>query len=644
MKRLNELLLTWQDESITAEEIAELKQLLAQREGRFQTALEVFLTGVVVEALQMQRAAGLELATEKEEARLEQLEEKRQAAVPGRRARAAIFVGGLAASVAIVVGVLWLWLASPENNRNETTGPLAASAVFAKVEKIHGGLFVVANEKKLPVLEGQVLTPGQAIATGSADSEAVVDMDGIRFKMGGDTTVLTSAVERSPDGAMRLILEKGEMLLEVTRALKHKKARVVTRLGSVVAEAEPTSIHLSEAAGIVVIRGEATFHHKENGKSIRLRANEYVALTAEGEPYASEFFSGNGQVWTTFPGRGLNTKSLGHSLAFSPEGKYLAAVNWNGEGGVRVGPVSEPGKLREFKGVRPAVFSPDGRWLAAAEQITNMRFHINLYAWREPGLAPVQVLTTKEPRPRVQCLAFSPDSKWLAVGRVSGKDAAELEIWDVGTGVLQSCRREHMATITCLAFSPEGEYLASGSLDKAVILWDMKSGREKARIVVNPSQVVWALAFAPDSPTLAIATGPADFRIMQPSEVVLWDFDLDRVTARFVGHTHAVTSVVFSRDGQSLLTGSADTTIRFWGTKTSRQYGMFKGHRAAPGFEALVVALSPDGSFLATASFDQTVRVWPTNWIRVPASQDVFRHDFHRSWCLAGVTARGDRP
>ena len=88
-----------------------------------------------------------------------------------------------------------------------------------------------------------------------------------------------------------------------------------------------------------------------------------------------------------------------------------------------------------------------------------------------------------------------------------------------------------------------------------------------------------------------------------------------------------MTSVIFSLDGQSLITGSADTTVRFWDLKSGREYGMLKGHKAAPGFEGIVVALSPTGDFLATASFDRTIKIWPTTWIRnrPPATTRLFR-------------------
>jgi WD40 repeat protein len=349
---------------------------------------------------------------------------------------------------------------------------------------------------------------------------------------------------------------------------------------------------------------------------------------------ASQLVSGNRQPWTTFPRTGLDTTALGHALAFSPDGKHLAAVNRYGQGGCRVGAVTGQGPVRECKCERCAAFSPDGKWLATADQSS-----ICWHDWQQNS--PLRVFSSKDRKTRVQRLAFSPDGQFLAVGRVDVKDRADLEIWGVATGTLRFCWRDHLATITCLSFSPDGKLLASGSLDKTVILWDMAGGQVKTRIMPNPGQVVWSLAFAPHGAILAIATGHADFRVKQAGELILWDFDIDKIRPSFHGHSRAVTSVVFSKDGQSLRTGSADTTVRFLELKSGRQYGMLKGHKAAPGFEAIVVALSQDGASLATASFDQTVRIWPTTWIRVQRPVGAFRLETGSPW-FASLAVRGN--
>src|SRR5258708_3264177 len=73
------------------------------------------------------------------------------------------------------------------------------------------------------------------------------------------------------------------------------------------------------------------------------------------------------------------------------------------------------------------------------------------------------------------------------------------------------------------------------------------------------------------------------------------------------GHTYWVQSVAYSPDGQHIVSGSSDNTIRIWDAETGAPVGEpLKGHTS----QVQSVAYSPDGQHIVSASNDQTIRVW----------------------------------
>jgi eukaryotic-like serine/threonine-protein kinase len=73
-------------------------------------------------------------------------------------------------------------------------------------------------------------------------------------------------------------------------------------------------------------------------------------------------------------------------------------------------------------------------------------------------------------------------------------------------------------------------------------------------------------------------------------------------------HTSSVTSVAWSPDGQSILTGSFDKTAKIWGVATERTTLTFNKHTAG----VTAVAWSPDGNQAVTGSVDQSAKIWDT--------------------------------
>jgi TIR domain/WD domain, G-beta repeat len=71
------------------------------------------------------------------------------------------------------------------------------------------------------------------------------------------------------------------------------------------------------------------------------------------------------------------------------------------------------------------------------------------------------------------------------------------------------------------------------------------------------------------------------------------------------GHTHLVSSVAFSPDGQTLVSGSADN-IKLWNLSTGKVVRTLTGYRGAVSS----VTFSPDGHTLASGGGDGTIKIW----------------------------------
>jgi WD40 repeat protein len=100
-----------------------------------------------------------------------------------------------------------------------------------------------------------------------------------------------------------------------------------------------------------------------------------------------------------------------------------------------------------------------------------------------------------------------------------------------------------------------------------------------------------------------LATGSLD-----DSLVCLWDVEPLRKVAELPCISGTVYSLVFARDGRSLIAGYGNGRIRFWNIESGREVLVWNGHEAfVPG-----LALSPDGMTLASGSADGSVKLWPS--------------------------------
>ncbi|KAJ3125258.1 hypothetical protein HK100_010906 [Physocladia obscura] len=72
------------------------------------------------------------------------------------------------------------------------------------------------------------------------------------------------------------------------------------------------------------------------------------------------------------------------------------------------------------------------------------------------------------------------------------------------------------------------------------------------------------------------------------------------------GHSADVFAVAISTDGQFVVSGSSDKTVKIWDAQTGALQRTLKGHTK----DVTAVAISTDGQFVVSGSSDKTVKIW----------------------------------
>ena len=233
-------------------------------------------------------------------------------------------------------------------------------------------------------------------------------------------------------------------------------------------------------------------------------------------------------------------------------------------------------------------FSHDGKSVVACSQA-------GLHVYDFPTLN-LQRMIEVEAR-NIHDLAFSPDGDQLAVG--GGNPATEgiIEIFSWPEGKSLHMLREHRDSVTAVAWRSASS-LVSASLDRRIILWDLRTGSPIQQLEGH-SRGVSSLCFLNDKEKL-VSTGV-------DQNIRVWDLASGELIRSMNNHTLPVHDLALRPDASGLpmiVSAGDDRTVRFWQPTIGRMV-KFARLKEAP----LNVAWLNNGSRIVAACADGAIRL-----------------------------------
>ncbi|MCJ1254742.1 substrate-specific activator of APC-dependent proteolysis [Lignoscripta atroalba] len=141
----------------------------------------------------------------------------------------------------------------------------------------------------------------------------------------------------------------------------------------------------------------------------------------------------------------------------------------------------------------------------------------------------------------------------------SGGNDNKLMVWDKLSETPLWKFGDHTAAVKAIAWSPhQPKLLASGggTADRRIKFWNTATGNMVQEI--DTGSQVCNLAWSKNSNEIVSTHGYSQ------NQIVVWKYPSMTQVASLTGHTYRVLYLAMSPDGQTVVTGAGDETLRFW--------------------------------------------------------------------------------
>jgi len=167
----------------------------------------------------------------------------------------------------------------------------------------------------------------------------------------------------------------------------------------------------------------------------------------------------------------------------------------------------------------------------------------------------------------------------------------------------------HNGWVTQIATNPHYKnLLVSSSRDKKIIVWNL--GDSGSVITAKPMKSLHGHShFVSD--VVMSSDGQYALSSSWDKTLRLWDLNTGTTTRQFVSHEKDVLSVAFSADNRQIVSGSRDKTIKLWNTIAQCKHTIVKEDGCHSDWVS-AVRFSPSNQnpIIVSAGWDKVVKVW----------------------------------
>lgn len=221
----------------------------------------------------------------------------------------------------------------------------------------------------------------------------------------------------------------------------------------------------------------------------------------------------------------------------------------------------------------------------------------------------------------ISVLAYAPDGRSFS----SGSWDNTIKIWESGEGYLLHDLKGHTGSILTITYSPDGRYFISTSKDQTARIWNAGDGR-LLHTITDHSDWVTAAVVSADSRILTTADASG--------QIISYTLSDGKRFKTYPSHRRWVSALVQARKKPLLISGSWDSTVRIWDSRTGTLL-----HELRPDAgKILTLSLTRDEAHVLVLTDEGIASVWN-------AATGVKQKEFRLSSPIVSFTAtpKGDR-